>query len=256
MKYRVLGCSGGQMPGYNLSSYLIDDSLLVDAGSVTAVLGLKAQQSIKNILITHIHLDHVLSLATLADNLYANFETTINVWGSARVISDLRSLLFNDIIWPNVKRFTGNSRMIPVLRFRRLPEEKAVRIEDFTITMISVNHTVPSAAFLIEDEKSALLHVGDTGPTERVWALARRKPNLRAVVLEVSFPNRLQHLATVSRHLTPQTLLQERGKLAKPAIPILITHLKPQYRGEIIREIRSLDGRQLKILKDGDTFRF
>jgi glyoxylase-like metal-dependent hydrolase (beta-lactamase superfamily II) len=49
---------------------MIDDSLLIDAGCTTATLHLSAQQKIKDILITHIHLDHVMALATLADNLY------------------------------------------------------------------------------------------------------------------------------------------------------------------------------------------
>jgi len=60
MKFRVLGCSGGQVPGHNLSSFLIDDSLLIDAGSATAALSLRAQQKITDILVTHTHLDHVM----------------------------------------------------------------------------------------------------------------------------------------------------------------------------------------------------
>lgn len=256
MKFQVLGCSGGQIPGHNLSSYLINDSLLIDAGSVTAVLALRGQQEIKNVLITHIHLDHIMGLATLADNLSGHCEASINVWGSARVISGLKSFFFNDSIWPNVKRFTANSRQHPVLRFRRLPEEKATRIEDFNITMIAVNHVVPSVAFFIENDGKTLLHVGDTGPTEKIWSLARRKKNLRAVVLEVSFPNRLQEVADVSRHLTPQTLTEEVAKLGRPSIPILITHLKPQHRAEVIRDLKHVDGQRLRILNDGDRLRF
>ncbi len=255
MKFRVLGCSGGQIPGRNLSSYLVNDSLLIDAGSVTAVLGFKAQQKLKNVLITHIHLDHVMGLATLADNLSGNCKSTINVWGSARVISGLKFFFFNDTVWPNIKHFTANARR-RLLQFCKLPEEKVVRVEDFAITMIGVNHVVPSVAFFIEHENNTLLHVGDTGPTERVWSLARCKDNLRAVVLEVSFPNRLQKVADMSGHLTPQTIAQEVGKLGRPSIPILLTHFKPQHRDEIIRDLKWVTGQRLRILEDGDTLRF
>lgn len=89
MKLRVLGCSGNQIPGHDLSAFLVNDSLLVDAGSATSVLGLRAQQKVKNIPITHVHLDHVMGLATIADNLYGNCESTINVWGINNVISGL-----------------------------------------------------------------------------------------------------------------------------------------------------------------------
>ncbi len=256
MKFRVLGCSGGQIPGHHLSSYLVDDSLLIDAGSVTAVMGLKAQQKIKNVLITHAHLDHVLGLATLVDNLCGNCKANINLWASARVISGLKASLFNDTIWPKITRFTANARRQPLVKFNKLPEEKAVHIGEFTITMIRVNHVVPSVAFFIETGGKTLLHVGDTGPTEKIWSLARRKKNLCAVVLEASFPNRLQKLANVSRHLTPQTLAQEATKLARPSVPILVTHLKPQHREEIIRELRRVKGQRLRILKDGDSLRF
>jgi len=95
--------------------------------------------------------------------------------------------------------------------------------------------------------------VGDTGPTERVWLLGRLKTNLRGVVLEASFPNRLQELADLSRHLTPQTLAKEVEKLGNPSVPILVTHLKPQYREEIIKELEKIKGCCLKILKDGDS---
>ena len=98
MQFRVLGCSGGQVPGQHLSSYLVNGSLLIDAGSTTAVLSLKGQQKIRNILVTHAHLDHVLSLATMADNLFGHCESTINVWGMQEVIAGLHASFFNDTL--------------------------------------------------------------------------------------------------------------------------------------------------------------
>ncbi len=256
MKLRVLGCSGGQIPGHNLSAFLVNDSLLVDAGSATSVLGLRAQQKIKNILITHIHLDHVIGLATIADNLYGNCEATINVWGINDVISGLKSSLFNDTIWPDFTQITGDSQDWPVLSFHNMPEEEPMPIGNSTVTAVRVNHIVPSVAFFIENHKKTLLHVGDTGPTEKVWGIARRKKNLRAVVLEASFPNRLQDIADMSRHLTPRTLAQEADKLRRPSVPILVTHIKPQYREEIIAELKRLKGHRLRILKQGDSLAF
>lgn len=256
MKLRVLGCSGGQIPGHNLSSFLINDSLLVDAGSATSVLGFKAQQKIKNILITHIHLDHVMGLATMADNLYGNCESTINVWGINDVISGLKSSLFNDTIWPDFTQITGDSQGWPVLSFHSLPEEEPMPIGNSTVTAVRVNHIVPSVAFFVENHHKTLLMVGDTGPTERVWTMARRKKNLCAVVLEASFPNRLQEIADMSRHLTPQTLAREADKLGKPSVPILVTHIKPQFRAEIMAELKKLKGRRLRILKQGASLVF
>jgi len=147
---------------------------------------------------------------------------------------------------------TGDMQPRPVVTFHSMPEEEPMPIGDSIVTMLRVNHVVPSTAFLIENNKKTLLHVGDTAPTERVWSVARSKRNLSAVVLEASFPNRLQELADVSRHLTPQTLAKEVEKLGNPSVPILVTHLKPQYREEIIKELKKIKGHRLKILKEGD----
>jgi cAMP phosphodiesterase len=252
MQFRVLGCSGGQVPGQQLSSYLIEDALLVDAGSTTAVLSLKAQQKIKNVLITHAHLDHVMSLATLADNLFG-IDGTIHVWALPEVVAGLRTSFFNDTIWPDFTRITADSQSAPILTFHDLAEEEATAIGDYTVTAVRVNHAVTSTAFFIENEKTTFLHVGDTGPTEKIWSLARGKKKLRAVVLEASFPNRLQETADLSQHLTPQTLAGEAEKLGRPSVPVLVTHLKPQYREEIIAELTKLKRLRLKILKQGES---
>ncbi len=252
MKFQVIGCSGGQVPGHNLSSYLLDSTLLIDAGSTTAVLDLKGQQKIRDILITHVHVDHIMGLATMADNLFGHCKTTINVWATSEVIASLKSSFFNDTIWPDFTQMTSDMQPCPVVAFHSMPEEEPIPIGESIVTMVRVNHVVPSTAFFIENNKKTLLHVGDTGPTERVWVVAKRKGNLSGVVLEASFPNRLQELADLSRHLTPQTLAKEVEKLGNPSVPILVTHLKPQYREEIIKELKKTKGCRLRILKEGD----
>ena len=253
MQFRVLGCSGGQIPGQHLSSYLVNGSLLIDAGSVTAVLSLKGQQKIRNVLVTHVHLDHVLSLATMADNLFGFCQAAVNVWGLQEVIAGLHASFFNDTLWPDFTRITGDSQSWPVMSFHNLPEDEPMPIGNLTVTAVRVHHLVPSTAFFIENDKETLLHVGDTGPTEKVWAMARRRKNLRAVVVETSFPNRLQNIADISRHLTPQVLAKELEKLGRPSVPILVTHLKPQFRQEIIAELKKLKNPRIKILKQGES---
>lgn len=253
MKFRVLGCSGGQVPGQQLSSYLVNENLLIDAGSTTAVLNLKAQSKIKNALITHAHLDHVMSLATLADNLFG-VDGMIRVWGLPDVLASLRASFFNDTLWPDFTRITGDGQSSPVLSFRPLAAGKPTDIGDLKVTAVRVNHAVASTAFFVENQSAVLLHVGDTGPTEKIWAMARKKKNLRAVVLEASFPSRLQEIADLSQHLTPRTLAAEAQKLGRPSVPIFVTHLKPQYRNEIIEEVKKLKGLKAKILKQGESF--
>ena len=253
MKYHVLGCSGGQLPGYNLSSFLIDDSLLIDAGSTTAALTLAAQQKIRDILVTHIHLDHVMALGTLADNLYGKCKVPIKVWSVRRIVDGLAKSFFNNQVWPDFTRITGPTQRVPVLKLLSLREGKATMVGGHSITAIGVGHVVPTVAFLVESKNNALLHIGDTGPTNKVWSFARKHRNIGALVIEASFPNRLQDVADVSRHLTPRTLALELDKLAMNSPEILVTHLKPEFRQEVIRDLRKLKGHRLRILRDGDV---
>jgi ribonuclease BN (tRNA processing enzyme) len=251
MKFHVLGCSGGQVPGYKLSSFLVDDTLLIDAGSATAVLTLRAQRKITDILVTHTHLDHIMTLGSLADNLYGKCPKSINVWSIGEVIDGLKKFFFNNQIWPDFTSITGPGQDVPVVKLCELPERRPIPVGSYSVTAVRVNHVVPSVALFIDKGNKTLLHIGDTGPTEVVWSIARERSNLCAVVLEASFPNHLQKVADASRHLTPQTMAQEIDKLGMNSIPILITHLKPEYRREIITDLRSLKNSHLKILKDG-----
>jgi cAMP phosphodiesterase len=255
VKFRVLGCSGGQLPGFNLSSFLIDDTLLIDAGSTTATLSLAAQQKIKEILITHIHLDHVMSLATLSDNLYGKCKVPITVWSVNEIIDGLASSFFNDQVWPDFTRITGPTQRVPVVRLRSLSREKVTKVGTHSVTAVAVNHAVPTVAFFVQSQNSTLLHVGDSGPTEKLWSLARTHRHLDTIVIETSFPNRLQEIADASRHLTPRTLAIELDKLEMKSPRILVTHLKPEFRKEIVAELGKVKGYRLHVLRDGDVLR-
>ena len=67
MKVRVLGCSGAIGKDCRTTSFLIDHDLLVDAGTGVGDLTLEEMRSIDHVLLTHSHLDHVVSLPLMVD---------------------------------------------------------------------------------------------------------------------------------------------------------------------------------------------
>jgi ribonuclease BN (tRNA processing enzyme) len=69
-----------------------------------------------------------------------------------------------------------------------------------------VHHTVETVAYTLATDRDTVIFIGDTGPTEAVWAEANVIPNLRAVFVETSLPNRQEDLAQVTCHLTPRML--------------------------------------------------
>ena len=58
MKLKVLGCYGGNIPGHGMTSLLLNDTVALDAGWVSGALSLRDQEKVKDIFISHSHLDH------------------------------------------------------------------------------------------------------------------------------------------------------------------------------------------------------
>ncbi len=255
MKFRVLGCSGAVMPGNETTSFLIGEDTLLDAGTVTSVLGIEEQELIKNVLLTHLHLDHIKDLFFLADNLIGRVTDSINIFSIQEVIDGLRIHILNKTIWPDFAALPSENR--PVLRFIPLMTEEKVQVADVYVTPVRVNHTVDTVGYIIEDmDGSAIVYTGDTGPTEDIWRIAKEKDGLKAVFIEVSFPSDLDRLACVTGHLTPNTFASELKKLGREDIPVYVTHIKPQYREIIASEIEAIGDDRIHLLHGGEEFDF
>ena len=253
IRYRVLGCSGGENPRSHLPAFLVNDRMLVDAGAATARLSLGEQLAIDTVLLTHIHLDHVKDVAFLADNIFGLRPAPLQVCSVAPVLKQLQEHLFNDILWPDFTRIPAGEA--PTVQLRALPEGQPTALGACQVTPVRVNHLVECVGFFIEHEGRTILHLGDTGPTQAVWQRARSVPDLRGVIVEATFPNRLQELADSSGHLTPASLEGELKKLGRP-VPLFVYHLKPQFAKEIEEELRALRDLAPVVLEAGKTYGF
>ncbi len=252
MKIKVLGAFGSEGQGQRPSAFLVNDRILVDAGTVGAALSIPEQIQIEHALISHAHLDHTVGLAFLTDTLAMIApERQVTVAGIGPVIDSLRSHAFNDALWPDFTAIpTGTA---PVLGFRTLEEGREARVGDLWVTPVPVDHTVPTTGFIIHDGETGFVYSGDTGPTERLWRLAREMRGLKALIVETAFPSRLGQLAQVSGHLTPETLRRELDKM--PAdIPVWIYHIKPQLFEETAEELAKIDPARVLTLDQGKTY--
>ncbi len=253
MKLRVLGCYGGELPDRRLPGFLIDDTLLVDAGSVTSVLPLTAQARIDHVLVSHAHLNHVVSLAFLIDNVVSLRTSPVKVWSTAPILQNLRDHLFNNILWPDFTCIPSSSS--PILSLRTLQAGRREEIGRFQVTAIPVHHPVATVGFILDGEEGSLVYTGDTGPTEQIWEAIRSLPSVRALIVETSFPNRLDAVAVASGHLTPHKLALEIQKVPT-SVPVYIYHIKPQFLEEVIQEISRTFPRPFTLLEDGKTYSF
>jgi len=230
----------------------VDDYVLVDAGTVGGALTVAEQVEIRHALISHAHLDHMAGLAFLTDTLaMVAPERQVMVTGIAPVIEALRVHAFNDALWPNFTTIPSGSS--PVLGFRTLVEEAEARVGELWVTPVPVEHTVPTTGYVVHDGETGFVYSGDTGPTERLWRVAREMRGLKAIIVETAFPNRLDALARVSGHLTPEMLRREIDKMP-PDIPIWIFHIKPQLFQETAEQLATIDPARIHTLEQGKTY--
>ena len=253
MQLRVLGCHGGETPKHRTSSFLVGDSVAVDAGAITSSLSLDEQERIHSVLVSHPHMDHVRDLATLADNRCQQGGSTLDIVGIPATIEALRKHFFNDILWPDFTRI--DSKDGPTVRFVEILPNQAADVFGYEVTPVMVNHTVDTSAFIIRQNDTSIVYGGDTGPTEDLWTHINALDDLQALMMEVSFPNDEADLAYNSGHLTPETLASELGKLEQSdELPILLYHIKPTFEDRVLRELAQVRGRNLQILQIGDEF--
>lgn len=251
MKLKVLGSSGAEVVGHNLPAFLLDGCLLLDAGTIGLGLSENEQWKIRDILITHAHLDHVRGIPFLADNLLMrNKRHTVTIISTALVLSALQKNLLNNVIWPDFTRIPDTKN--PMIRFRPIVPGHPLTIQGYTIVAHKVAHSVPAVGYIIEDARGKrLLYTGDTGPTDALWKAAKR---IDCAIIEISLPNTMEDLAIMTGHLTPRLLKREIDKMQRLPEKILITHPKPQYLKRIKREIETLHVNNIKMLEEGKIY--
>ena len=252
MKIKVLGAFGSEGLGQRPSAFLVNDKILLDAGTVPGALSVEEQVEISSAILSHAHLDHTVGLAFLTDTLATTGDhPPITAIGTAPVIDALRTHAFNSVLWPNFNAIP--SREAPVLMYRVLQEEVEQPVGDLRVTPIPVSHSVPANGFIVSNSDVSFIYTGDTGPTERLWAAARDVRGLKAIIIEVAFPSRLEELARAAGHMTPSLLKRELAKM--PAdVPIWVFHIKPPFYQEIAEELAKIDPERIQILEQGKTY--
>jgi cAMP phosphodiesterase len=253
MRLRVLGCYGGNIPGHGMTSLLVNDALAMDAGWVSGALSLREQVKVKDILISHSHLDHTCTLPFLIDNNFSAPGFSLRIYAIPEVIASMRNHLFNNHTWPDFTSLPND--MTPVLKLVEIEPEKPFEVNGITIRAIHVSHIVPTTGFILEDKKGAIAFSSDTGPTLRFWEVVNGIKNLKSVITETSFPNELQELATISGHMTPNTLEAELRKL-KRNVPVYLYGGKPKHLTTIKKQLRALKRKSLHMLVQGKTYTF
>jgi ribonuclease BN (tRNA processing enzyme) len=227
MMIRVLGCSGAIARGCRTTAFLLDDDVLIDAGSGVGDLELDELARIDHILITHSHLDHVLAIPLLADSVMRRRagRPPIQVHALPATLEVLRRHVFNDQLWPDFTRLPSAEHPIVQLQTLQVGQTLVLGAAQRQIDVLPAAHSVPAVGYAVQGPRGAWVYTGDTGPNPALWAALRGRP-ISHLVIEIAFSESERALANDSGHHCPSSLAAEL-RHAPPGLQVQLTHIKP-----------------------------
>ncbi|GLR64096.1 MBL fold metallo-hydrolase [Marinospirillum insulare] len=252
MKVEILGCSGGMGAGQYTTCYRVNEHILLDAGTGLGQLTHDEQLKIKHIFITHSHMDHICFLPLLIDNLFEHLEEPLEVYALPEVLETLRTHIFNWEIWPDFS--TLPNEKTPVVRFNAITPNQPLTLEGLTFTAFLVEHIVPTCGYhLVDQQGESLAFTGDTTFGPEVLKELNRLGKLDVLMTECAFPNRLDELAKLAKHLTPALLSEFIQALEHTPKQVWLSHLKPSQTKEIKAELAQLNLQtKMHLLESGE----
>ena len=254
---KILGAYGTKAKNCGSSSFELDKFTMIDAGNLLVPLEEKSAD-IENIWLTHSHLDHISDIAFILDNYFGMRNKTLNIMGLPQTINALKKHFFNDLIWPDFSKINLFNSEDKVLKYTEIELNKTYDISD-TETMIAfkTEHTVPSCGYVYKRKDTAIAITADTNSLKELINIVDDDEDIKAMIIECSFPSDMEELAKESKHLTAKLLFSELKSLKRDDVKLYINHIKPSYLEIITREIDEHKGKYSPvILKDLDIINF
>ena len=238
----------------HLLTIVIDDCVAIDAGCLAFSCTDRQREQIRDIVLTHTHLDHIAGLPLFIDDLFAFLTEPIRIHATPEMIDILETDLFNWAIYPRFSELANDNG--PVVEYREFVRGTSFEVKHLSLQSIAVNHKVSANGYIVSDGKVSVAITGDTAETDEIWEKCNGVKDLKAILVECAFPDEMGDLASVSDHLTPSRLKHELEKLKLRDVPIFVINMKPMYREQVIAQIRDADLPNVEILKVGKVYEF
>ena len=233
---------------------LIDNDILIDAGTGVADLSLSELSLIDHVFVTHSHLDHVATIPFIVDTVGGMRAKPLTVYAIPETIEILRKHIFNWIIWPDFTLIPTAEK--PFMRFEPVQLGDTVNLGNRKVTVLPANHAVPAVGYQMDSGRASLVFTGDTTTNDPLWEIVNKIANLKYLIIETAFANKERHLAELSKHLCPSMLAEELAKFERDA-EVYVTHLKPGETELTMQEIEESSGRlQPRMLQNNQVFEF
>ena len=237
-----------------LTCFVVNDSVAIDAGSLAFSCSSEQRQQIRDVIISHTHLDHIAGLPIFIDDLFAGLTEPLRVHATRKMADSLEKYVFNWDIYPRFSELKNDHGTVMEYKFFE-PCEKFTA-GGLEISAVLVNHNNPSAGFIISDGISSIGITGDTAETDEIWRAFAQCGDLKAIFVECAFPNEMESLALASHHLTPKRLASELNKFVNDDCQVFVSNIKAMYRDRVVEQILTLGNRNLEIVEVGKVYEF
>ena len=232
----------------HLSCIVVNDRIAVDAGSLAMAATDEHRRSLRDVILTHAHLDHIAGLPLFVDDLFAALDQPIKIHALPEVIDVLERDVFNWSVFPKFSELSiGSSNAI---EYHPVSFNESFTIHGSEFRLFPAFHKVPSCGVIIKDANSCVAISGDTASLSGFIEDGSR---LNAAIVECAFPDELSVIAKSSHHMTPSILKTELEKLQLDC-PIFVFNIKANYREAVVAQVLDLGIRNLDVLEIGKVY--
>jgi HD-GYP domain-containing protein (c-di-GMP phosphodiesterase class II)/ribonuclease BN (tRNA processing enzyme) len=251
---KVLGASGSKAKNHNTTSFQIFKDIIIDAGNVLNALG-NETKDINHIFLTHSHADHIADLPFIIETFFEERSSPLTIYALEETIDVLQKHSFNNKIWPDFTKIKllKNDNFSLILKPIKINE--TINIHNYFIKAIHAEHIAGSCGYIVTKKNQSFIISGDTYINPILWEEINNNKTIKSLIIECSFPDKLENLATLTKHLTPSLIAKQLQNLKRKDISIFFYHLKPTYKKELLNDIKKhkLLNYHGKILKEGDV---
>ena len=108
-----------------LTCFLIDECVAVDAGSLALALTTEQRAAVRDIIVTHPHMDHIASLPIFIDDLFETLQSPVRVYATPEVIDLLERDIFNWNVYPRFSELKNEYG--PVMEYVPIPDGTGIQ---------------------------------------------------------------------------------------------------------------------------------
>ena len=236
----------------HLLSIIVDDRVAIDAGCLAFSCSDIQRTQVRDIILTHTHLDHIAGLPMFIDDLFSALTEPIRIHATREMIDILERDIFNWSIYPRFSELSNDNGS--VIEYHEFVRGAAFDVAHLSIQSVAVNHQVAANGYIVSDGDVSVAITGDTAETDDFWNECNNLSDHEAVLVECAFPDELGELAAVSCHLTPSRLKSELEKFNNAECPVYVINMKPMYRDRVMSQLSEANIPRVNLLEVGKVY--